>query len=78
MESYFITGIGTGVGKTLISAILVNKFKADYWKPIQAGDLENTDRIMRDTFWVGVFPGLSEEQLAFVADRITSFLDSGL
>ena len=42
------------------------------------GDLENTDRIMRDTFWVGVFPGLSEEQLAFVADRITSFLDSGL
>ena len=43
MESFFITGIGTGVGKTLISAILVNKLKADYWTPIQAGDLENTD-----------------------------------
>lgn len=40
----FITGIGTGVGKTIISAIMVEKLKADYWKPIQAGDLENTDR----------------------------------
>ncbi|MGB4774408.1 MAG: dethiobiotin synthase [Daejeonella sp.] len=39
----FITGIGTGVGKTIISAIMVEKLKADYWKPVQAGDLENTD-----------------------------------
>lgn len=39
----FITGIGTGVGKTIVSAILVEKFKADYWKPIQSGDLDHTD-----------------------------------
>lgn len=39
----FITGIGTGIGKTIISAIMVEKLKADYWKPIQSGDLENTD-----------------------------------
>jgi len=39
----FITGIGTGVGKTIVSAILVEKLKADYWKPIQSGDLENSD-----------------------------------
>lgn len=39
----FITGIGTGVGKTIVSAILVEKFKADYWKPIQSGDLGNSD-----------------------------------
>lgn len=39
----FITGIGTGVGKTICSAILVEKLLADYWKPIQSGDLENTD-----------------------------------
>jgi dethiobiotin synthetase len=39
----FVTGIGTGIGKTFISAILVEKFKADYWKPIQSGDLDDSD-----------------------------------
>lgn len=44
-EVYFVTGIGTGVGKTVISAILVEALKADYWKPVQAGDLRNSDTI---------------------------------
>lgn len=39
----FITGISTGVGKTIVSAILVQKLKTDYWKPIQSGDLDNSD-----------------------------------
>ena len=39
----FITGIGTDVGKTIASAIVVEALEADYWKPIQAGDLENSD-----------------------------------
>ncbi|MEJ7779059.1 MAG: dethiobiotin synthase [Daejeonella sp.] len=39
----FITGIGTSVGKTVTSAILVEKLQADYWKPIQSGDLHDTD-----------------------------------
>jgi dethiobiotin synthetase len=39
----FVTGIGTEVGKTIVSAILVEKLKADYWKPIQSGDLDNSD-----------------------------------
>jgi dethiobiotin synthetase len=39
----FVTGIGTGIGKTLISAILVEKLKADYWKPVQSGDLDQSD-----------------------------------
>ena len=43
MKRYFVTGIGTDVGKTLVSAILVESLHADYWKPVQAGDLENTD-----------------------------------
>jgi len=42
-KNIFVTGIGTGVGKTLISAILVEKFKADYWKPVQSGDLDHSD-----------------------------------
>ena len=45
MANYFVTGIGTGIGKTLISAILTEKLKADYWKPIQAGDLETSDSL---------------------------------
>ena len=39
----FITGIGTDVGKTIASAIVVEALEADYWKPIQAGDIDNSD-----------------------------------
>lgn len=39
----FITGIGTDVGKTVASAIITQALEADYWKPIQAGDLDNSD-----------------------------------
>jgi CDP-6-deoxy-D-xylo-4-hexulose-3-dehydrase len=39
-----------------------------------SGELINTDRVMNDTFWIGVFPGLSEEMLDFAANRIETFL----
>lgn len=39
----FITGIGTDVGKTIASAIVTEALEADYWKPIQAGDIANSD-----------------------------------
>ncbi|POY40123.1 dethiobiotin synthase [Flavobacterium alvei] len=39
----FVTGISTDVGKTIASSIIVEALQADYWKPIQAGDLENSD-----------------------------------
>jgi dethiobiotin synthetase len=41
----FITGIGTGVGKTLIAAIVTEALAADYWKPVQAGYEDGTDTI---------------------------------
>ena len=41
----FITGIGTDVGKTIASSIIVEALEADYWKPIQAGDLDNSDSL---------------------------------
>lgn len=44
-KTYFVTGIGTEIGKTISSAVLVEKLNADYWKPIQAGDLDNSDSI---------------------------------
>ena len=39
----FVTGISTDVGKTIASSIIVQSLQADYWKPVQAGDLENSD-----------------------------------
>lgn len=39
----FITGISTDVGKTIASAIITEALEADYWKPIQAGDLDHSD-----------------------------------
>lgn len=39
----FVTGISTDVGKTIASSIIVEALEADYWKPIQAGDLDNSD-----------------------------------
>lgn len=42
-DTYFITGISTEVGKTMSSAIVVESLQADYWKPIQSGDLDNSD-----------------------------------
>ncbi|MFD0941244.1 dethiobiotin synthase [Pedobacter boryungensis] len=44
-EKYFITGIGTGIGKTIASAVITEKLKADYWKPIQSGDLAQSDSL---------------------------------
>lgn len=44
-NTYFITGIGTGIGKTIVSAILTQKLESDYWKPIQSGDLDQSDSL---------------------------------
>ena len=43
MERLFVTGIGTDVGKTVVSAILTEALHADYWKPVQAGLTPTTD-----------------------------------
>jgi len=43
MNNIVIAGIGTDVGKTVVSAIVVEALKADYWKPIQAGELSKSD-----------------------------------
>lgn len=43
MRKIIVAGISTDTGKTVASAILCKALGADYWKPVQAGDLENTD-----------------------------------
>lgn len=42
--NYFITGISTEVGKTICSAVITEALEADYFKPVQAGDLDYGDR----------------------------------
>lgn len=44
MKTFFVTGIGTNVGKTISSAIISEALQADYWKPIQSGTLEGSDK----------------------------------
>ena len=45
MNHIFVTGISTEVGKTVASAVLVEALGADYWKPVQAGDLDRSDSL---------------------------------
>jgi dethiobiotin synthetase len=43
MKPFFISGIGTGIGKTVVAAVITETLKADYWKPVQAGFEPGTD-----------------------------------
>ncbi|TNJ37439.1 lipopolysaccharide biosynthesis protein RfbH [Prosthecochloris vibrioformis] len=54
-----------------------NLTRQPYFKDIEyrmVGGLTNTDRIMNQTFWVGVYPGLSTEQLDYIVDRLKEFV----
>mgnify|MGYP003963866139 FL=1 len=59
-----------------------NLTKQPYFKDIEfriASDLSNTDTTMNQTLWLGIYPGLGEEQLDYVAEKIKMFfLDSYL
>jgi len=44
-RQFFITGTDTGVGKTTLAALLCAALDAIYWKPIQTGTLEGSDRV---------------------------------
>lgn len=75
----FITGIGTEVGKTVCSSILTKYFNADYWKPIQSGDLHFSDS-MKIKEWVGenVITHPERYQLQLAASPHQSALEEGI
>jgi dethiobiotin synthetase len=58
----FVTGIGTDIGKTFVSSILCEALKADFWKPLQAGELEDLDSL-----WVRDF--ISNDITQFHTER---------
>jgi len=54
-----------------------NIIKQPYFKNIEykvVGELKNTDFIMENSFWVGIYPGITFEMLDFVADKIETFV----
>ena len=40
------------------------------------GELKNTDKIMNDSFWIGVYPGMSAEKIKYIIDVIVGFVAS--
>lgn len=56
MKKYFITGIDTDSGKSLVSAIIAQSLGADYWKPIQAGRPTDSDFIKENTQGIKIHP----------------------
>ena len=74
-QRFAVTGIGTDVGKTVVSAILAESLQANYWKPVQAGDLDNSDsiKVERYTSNVNLLPEkfkLTEPMSPHAAARI--------
>jgi CDP-4-dehydro-6-deoxyglucose reductase, E1 len=41
-----------------------------------AGDLKITDQVMRDTFWIGVYPGLDNKMIEYMIEQIKAFTDN--
>lgn len=80
--NYFVTAIGTDSGKTLVSAILCNALKADYWKPVQSGSPHDSDtirsllgesvKIHQENF---VFKAAASPHAAAALENIKIFLD---
>ena len=78
-QRFAVTGIGTDVGKTVVSAILAESLQANYWKPVQAGDLDNSDstKVERYTSNVNLLPEkfkLTEPMSPHAAARIDGVL----
>ena len=56
-------------GNLIKHPCFTNMYRNDEWYRV-IGDLHNTDRIMRDTFWIGVYPGMTNRKLDYMIDMI--------
>jgi dethiobiotin synthase len=65
MSGYFVTGTDTNVGKTVLSALLVAALDAVYWKPVQTGAVEGTDRESVRRWTEATEDRLPQEQFRF-------------
>ena len=60
----------------LIKHPCFDDIRGDFSRYRVVGGLTNTDRVMRDTFWVGVYPGMTEEKIDYMSDIITQALQA--
>ena len=72
-KNIFATGIGTNVGKTIASAILVEALKADYWKPVQSGNTEGTDSEVVKSLVSNPLSRIHKEAYSFKAATVPSY-----
>ena len=72
-QGFFITGTDTNVGKTVLSALLCAALPARYWKPIQTGAREGTDReqVIR---WAGLTADLAPPEAYIFQDPVSPHL----
>jgi CDP-6-deoxy-D-xylo-4-hexulose-3-dehydrase len=54
-------------------AMTDDPYLAGKWRVVK--DLSTTDRIMRDSFWIGVYPGMTEQKLAYMAKMLHECLE---
>ena len=52
-----------------------DEIRGDDSKYRVVGSLENTNRIMNDTFWIGVYPGMTNEKIDYMVDCIKEFYE---
>lgn len=70
MRGIFITGTDTNIGKTYVSAHLVKAWNADYWKPVQCGDLDRSDAMTVRDLLGGDYKGtIHPERYRFQAPK---------
>ena len=62
MKTFFVSGIGTDVGKTVVASVLTHYHQADYWKPIQTGRVKDYDTLAELGYGI-VHPSTHDLQL---------------
>ncbi len=72
-QGFFVTGTDTNVGKTVLSALLCAALPARYWKPIQTGSREGTDReqVIR---WAGLTADMAAAESYIFDDPVSPHL----
>ena len=66
----FLITCKEGTDRNLIKHPCFDEMRASGTGYRVVGELENTERILRDTFWVGVYPGMNDEMIDFMAKTI--------
>ena len=72
-KNIFVTGIDTNVGKTVVSAILAEALQADYWKPVQSGNIEGTDAATIHSLLSNTKTKIHPEAYNFKAPTVPSY-----